>query len=55
MAKNLAIGNILINGQTISTSPFSLLAGDLIDIGWTVRNIGDEAIIGQGKRIKILY
>jgi Ca2+-binding RTX toxin-like protein len=46
MAKNLTIGNLLINGQSLATTPFSLLPGDLIDISWIVSNTGDESMFG---------
>jgi RNAse (barnase) inhibitor barstar len=46
MAKNLAISNIQVNNQSVSTTPFSILAGDPFDVAWTVSNLGDELIAG---------
>jgi subtilase family serine protease len=48
MSQNLAISNIQVNGQSISTEPFSILTGELFDVGWTVSNLGDQPILGDG-------
>jgi hypothetical protein len=48
MARNLAIGNVQVNNQPISTEPFSILAGEIFNLSWTVNNLGDEAIVGSG-------
>jgi hypothetical protein len=46
MAKNLAISNIQVNNQSVSATPFSILAGDPFDVVWIVDNLGDELIAG---------
>jgi Calx-beta domain/CARDB/FG-GAP-like repeat len=57
MAKNLAISNIQVNSQSVSTIPFSILAGDPFDVAWTVSNLGDELIAGgtAGSYIDSVY
>jgi Subtilase family/SdrD B-like domain/CARDB/RTX calcium-binding nonapeptide repeat (4 copies) len=48
MVRNLEIGNVQVNGTSVDTSPFSVLAGDILGVGWTVTNAGDELIPGVG-------
>jgi CARDB len=48
MARNLEIANVHLNGQTVATEPFSILAGELIGVDWIVANLGDEALTSAG-------
>jgi Ca2+-binding RTX toxin-like protein len=48
MAINLATSNIRIQGQAISTAPFSILAGEEFIVELTVTNLGDETGGGYG-------